>query len=661
MMIRSGFSMDWNLLPLRLLFVRVSLAVLIAFLMTSPLLIGQYAERSSLCGSGEPDIDASGRSVKNPRVRAIHSDDGNDTGSSAYFIRRDPYLAYQLGRNLNYREFRTRDGIFDRSIAGFGGPMVDPTCAKITTNNQTSCLGCHNLPPGNPGGGTNFAKDSGFGRNAPHYYGAGLMEMLGIQIRAEIMAQLDTDGDGWISVAESSAGPDPVVVYPGAAEAPIDFGNPGLTGGTTGIPRFNHIIRVWYGGDVGGTIQVVPGATEIDGNLTTHYNFAVVIWGWGQRVPPSALNPTNRAFIWDPIKVHSGLESYDPSTTDDPDGDGVSLPTLAGAIQFPATHRAPDEGNVLHPFGFSQDDPDGDGYLTEISEGDLDLGEWFMLNAPKPSFAGTRKQFGQGIQLMRKTGCAECHVTDWRIRKQDTIFEGDRRSFDFDVTWNEQAERLEGRLIELCDKIGQDYIPRREDYLVEGLFTDFRHHYMGEGFFEKAYDGHINAEWRTAPLWGVGSSFPWGHDGQSLTLKHVILRHGGEAEVSRERFESLDVKKQNQIITFLRALQLYDIESPPADIDGDDLISDHYHVAGVDTGIERFNAEWLFEIPVKIQGKTPSSTPFGPIEVNSFAATNLEDAYGLLLPFRIDSDLDGWPDAWDVAPLMPGYKDGLNN
>ena len=45
----------------------------------------------------------------------------------------------------------------------------------------------------------------------------------------------------------------------------------------------------------------------------------------------------------------------------------------------------------------------------------------------------------------------------------------------------------------------------------------------------------------------------------------------------------------------------------------------------------------------------------------SFAAVNLDDAYGLTLPFRIDSDLDGWPDVWDNAPFTQGFKDGVNN
>ena len=63
----------------------------------------------------------------------------------------------------------------------------------------------------------------------------------------------------------------------------------------------------------------------------------MIVWGWGHGPGRNAINPTNRAFLWDPWKAHGGLEACDPSTTNDPNGDGVSEPTLAGAIQFPVT------------------------------------------------------------------------------------------------------------------------------------------------------------------------------------------------------------------------------------------------------------------------------------------------------------------------------------
>ncbi len=624
----------------------------------------QYAERASLVNSEEEDIDASGRSVKNPRVRAVHSHDPNELGGTAYFIQRDPFLAYQLGRNLNFREFRSRDGVFSTfgpdlygnetgGVADLGGPMQDEFTAKITANNQTSCLGCHNLPNGNPGGGVTFAKDSGFGRNSPHYYGGGIMEMLAIQIRTELMDVIDTNGDGWIDVAESDAAPDPLLIEATPGGGMVNFGSAKLDPATL-EPQLNQILKVWYGCDGG----YLPTADYMGDLGSDRYNIEVVVFGWGQLVPENALNPTLRTFLWDPLNAHSGLESEDPTTLDDPDLNGISEPSLAGAIQFPATHLAPDRGFYKDALGFSRDDPDDDGHLCEISEGDLDLGEWFMLNAPRPAFAGTQVEYDAGVALMDAMLCTQCHIADWQIKPADAMFTGDRRFFDFDVTWNDTAQRLEGKLDRLYTESGRDYVRNFDGFEVKGLFTDFAHHDLGGGFEEIGYDGHSQTKWRTAPLWGVGSGFPWGHDGASLTLRDAILRHGRDALPSKTEFVNASTADQEGVIDFLRKLQLYDIESLPADIDDDDVISENFMVTRIDTGPERFNAEWLFKTPVEIQGMVQVIQ--GKM-IRSFAATNLSAAYGLTLPLRIDTDLDGWPDVWDAAPNTRGYRDGVNN
>lgn len=631
-------------------------------LTTAGIARAQYNERPFLPGSGQKGCDCSGRSIKNMRVRAIHTTDASLRGGTAWMFEQDPFLAYQLGRNLNFREFRERDGTFDARISPLIGPMPDGTTAKITANNQTSCLGCHNLPPGNPGGGTNFHKDSGLGRNAPHYYGAGIVEMLALQVRTAMLQQIDRNGDGWVSAREAELAGNHVLVRTGDGGESIDYGRPLLVDGK---PDLNNIFRVWY---VDGQGKVVPGATRVDGQRTKGYNFEMVVWGWGQGPGRSALNPTNRAFLWDPFKTHGGLDSFDPSTNDDPDQDGISAPTLAGAIQFPVTHSTSDKGVNRDPLGFSRDDPDGDGHLTEISEGDLDLAEWFMLNAPRPAFAGTRQQYQRGVHLLKQMACTECHVADWTIESRNdqiqlegrtslpSVFAGDRRLFDFDVQWNRRNARLEGKVVPLYDKIGSRYVRRFGEFQVTGLFSDLRHHDMGKGFEEIDFGGTVNHVWRTPPLWGVGSGFPWGHDGASLTIEDAILRHTGEGEASRAAYLRANDRKRAELLEFLGKLVLYDIESLPADVDGDGQIAEHFSVAGRDTGLERFNAEWLFRVPLQIQG------PFRNIDgitVRSFAGVNIDAAYGQTLPLRIDSDADGWPDVWDHAPSVPGYRDGV--
>ena len=628
----------------------------------SSVLPGQWGERAQLLGSGARSVDASGRSVKNPRVRAIHTTDPSLLGGTAYFFDQDPFLAYQLGRNMNFREFRTRDGVFDNQVARLGGQSPGNSTANITRNNHTSCAGCHNLPNGNAGGGPNFSKNSGFGRNTPHYYGAGIVEMLAIQLRSQLLLAVDSDGDGWVSIAEAQASPADLQAATGAEwssnyamPAAVNYGTARLSNGTTGKPGLNNIFRVWY---VNANGLPVPGATSVDGVSTHGFNFEMVVWGWGQGVGRSALNPTNRAFFWDPMTAHSGMESYDPSTVNDPDGNGVSEPTLAGAIQFPITHRPNDNGTNIDSLGFSRDDPDGDGVLTEISEGDLDLAEWFMLNAPRPAFAGENGEYQRGVGLLIDMGCADCHQPDWKILGKDATFSGDRRFFDLDVAWNPSQARLEGSVQRLYDRKGRSYARRMNEFQVEGIFTDLKHHEMGPGFEEIDFAGVRNSTWRTPPLWGVGSGFPWGHDGSSLTIEDAINRHGGEAQTAVQNWAAAQPRFRQQLLRFLSKLVLYDVESLPTDINADNTITPNLVVAGVGTGYERFNAEWLFKTPVRIQGPYSASKTAPPII--SFAPINLSSAYGLMLPLRIDTDLDGWPDVWDAAPGLVGFKDGVN-
>ena len=65
----------------------------------------------------------------------------------------------------------------------------------------------------------------------------------------------------------------------------------------------------------------------------------------------------------------------------------------------------------------------------------------------------------------------------------------------------------------------------------------------------------------TEPLWGVGTNGPYGHDGRSINLKEVILRHGGEAAASSDAFRGLSRNQQGDILAFLSSLVLF----PPDD------------------------------------------------------------------------------------------------
>jgi hypothetical protein len=103
--------------------------------------------------------------------------------------------------------------------------------------------------------------------------------------------------------------------------------------------------------------------------------------------------------------------------------------------------------------------------------------------------------------------------------------------------------------------------PALGPFLVRNIFTDLKRHDLGANFYERNFDGTLRTEFLTTPLWGVGSTGPYGHDGRSINLMEVILRHGGEAQTARNAFVALSPQQQERLISFLNSLILF----PPDD------------------------------------------------------------------------------------------------
>lgn len=102
---------------------------------------------------------------------------------------------------------------------------------------------------------------------------------------------------------------------------------------------------------------------------------------------------------------------------------------------------------------------------------------------------------------------------------------------------------------------------RLDDGRVIAPFTDLLVHDLGPGLADPVgSDGVGHAEWRTAPLWGVGltktvtgrQSFL--HDGRARTLLEAILWHGGEAQPARDAVTRLTKADRDALITFLESL-----------------------------------------------------------------------------------------------------------
>ena len=161
--------------------------------------------------------------------------------------------------------------------------------------------------------------------------------------------------------------------------------------------------------------------------------------------------------------------------------------------------------------------------------------------------------------LFERIGCTVCHIPDLQINR-------DRRVADVETVYdpvNGIFNNLFSTAIPLFsttdDASGFPLLksPRFQPFLVKNIFTDFKRHDLGYNFYERNYDGTTRAQLLTTALWGVGSTGPYGHDGRSINLTEVILRHRGEAQATRDAFARLSMPKRSALLDFLNSLVLF--------------------------------------------------------------------------------------------------------
>ncbi len=265
-----------------------------------------------------------------------------------------------------------------------------------------------------------------------------------------------------------------------------------------------------------------------------------------------------REFLIGAFNAEMGLQAVDPilCAVTDP-GSPQAMVSTAGFSYDPAldTFERP-------PACDTAADPDGDGVANEIDAALVDFMEFYLLNYFKPGQYLVTPRAQQGLQLMDQIGCTTCHV-------QNLTIDSDRRvadvQTDFDPVngiFNELFATASTRFQVVPD--GDPYpqvLPNGDSFVVENIFTDFKRHDLGPDFDERDFDGTKLTEHITEPLWGVGSSAPYGHDGRSINLDAVIRRHGGEAANVTVAFANLSDNDQRKIIEYLETLVLF----PPDD------------------------------------------------------------------------------------------------
>jgi len=585
-----------------------------------------------------PD-DPLGLSPRVGRVQVLHSADARVPGTSMALQRRDPWLAYALGRDYFEHEWSLGDGVFRR------------VSQRPIAGSVNSCGLCHNLPFRAPGHGGNAPDPVGFGRNTPHLFGVGLLETLAIQIRAQILERYDLNRNGFLDHPEETARRHAIIQA--APDRELDFGALDDRDGD-GRPDLNPVIRTWMVDGDGRTVPAVDGIEpSLDDARVRGYDFSVAFLS--SSVSDHQL-PSVRTFTIGVMETIMGLPSIDPTVANDSGtgrdrkaGDGWSEISNAGAPQ-PAFQLRPEMSSCAR--------------LDHVSEGELDLFEWYLMNHPAPGHGRMDASAKRGRRLMQRFGCLSCHVPTWTILPADDArgLPGDRRFFDLDVAYNPRTDRLEGKLRDLTElrrtEAGFERVPRRAGATVDDVFTDLRHHDVGSRFYEYSFaEGHLLVvkRFRTPALWGVGSSAPYGHDGRSATLDDVIRRHGGEAADARGAYVSASDAKRRDLLAYLSSLVLYQPDTLPSDLDGDARISDHFVREGNDLGPERFWPELLFNVVPRYRGWTEARDGE---RYFSFALSNTDRAYARDSRGLLDRNRDGIPDVLDEvgcagAPRIP--------
>ena len=92
-------------------------------------------------------------------------------------------------------------------------------------------------------------------------------------------------------------------------------------------------------------------------------------------------------------------------------------------------------------------------------------------------------------------------------------------------------------------------------------YTDLLLHDMGEGLADGRPEGNATGrEWRTPPLWGVGTMAKVAghrtllHDGRARDVDEAIRWHGGEAAEAKRRYETLEGSRRKALRAFVNAI-----------------------------------------------------------------------------------------------------------
>jgi cytochrome c2 len=478
------------------------------------LLVGIVAQAQMIDNTQAPNTAKAGINKSLLDEIGAGRGDINTEGSSLYLINRDPFRSIRRGRQLFQRKFTRLQGQGANEKDGVGDINND---LAIGAGLSDSCALCHGRPRGSAGVGGNVVTrpDS---RDAGHLFGLGLKEMLADEITTDLRSTRD------LAVATARQRKHPVTLK--LISKGVHYGT--ITGNPDGSVDSTKIEGV----DV--DLRVKPFFAE--GSAISIREFVVIA-----------------------LHNEMGLEaSADPDLLTASAGGRVVTPTgmvLDGSTDKISAPPAPDEQNG-----------------NEVNPAIVDHLEFYLLNYFKPGHGEPSASADHGRRVFKQLGCTSCHVAnltinhDRRVADLETVYDPTKGIFNNLFATATPLIRI------VDDGSGQPTLklPAGNAFVVQDFLSDLKRHDLGPKFYERNWDGTIQTQFLTRPLWGVGSTGPYGHDGRSMTLRDVILRHGGEAQVSRDAYVVLPSHQQVELEAFLNSLLLFPPDDTASNLDPGD-------------------------------------------------------------------------------------------
>ena len=217
-------------------------------------------------------------------------------------------------------------------------------------------------------------------------------------------------------------------------------------------------------------------------------------------------------------------------------------------------------------------DPDGDGFMNELTRADVTAVTIFqaVMAVPGrviPNDPEIESAVLIGEQRFRQVQCTSCHVPSLPLNRQGWVYTepnpynpsgnlrvGDAPTYSVDLTRDDLPTPR------LRPSDGVIYVPAFTDLKVHDICDgpndpnrerlDMNQAAGSPGFFAG------NQRFITRKLWGTANEPPFFHHGQFTTLRQAVLAHSGEALASRHAFQALPSGEQDAVIEFLKTLQV---------------------------------------------------------------------------------------------------------